>query len=338
LYISNNENILEVAEIIGVSGTTVANYMNKHGIYHGAISKKCMNLLNDKEYMDSEYSKMSTKEMAAKIGVTKKTISTFLKNHGISVDRHRNQSSIERSIITSFPDENIVCNIRTLIQNRNIELDIYFKDHNFGVEVDGYYWHAKRDKTYHQDKIVSFIENKTNIIQIWDYEWLDQTKQCIIISMINRNIRNCTNIHLNNICNVNEPEIEKFLLENHIQGYCSCDITYGGYSNTNELVCICSFTGDQITRICMKNGYDVIDGYENIIDRYFEDNLDIRKLTYCCDIRYGIPFDGVKYEITVPNPIWVRKNSHELEYSQPIDDSMYVKVYDSGNMIFSFTK
>ena len=72
--------------------------------------------------------------------------------------------------------DDILENVTNIVANNNhryYELDIYLPKLNLAFEFNGTYWHSikYKDKYYHQRKtLLCYIQN-VQLINIWEYEW-----------------------------------------------------------------------------------------------------------------------------------------------------------------------
>lgn len=74
------------------------------------------------------------------------------------------RGSVEEELQEYYKQKyNVICNTKKLVQSptgRAMEVDMYFPDYNFAVEVDGAYWHQEIYDTY--DEYLEDINNKVN--------------------------------------------------------------------------------------------------------------------------------------------------------------------------------
>lgn len=144
------------------------------------------------------------------------------------------------------------------------ELDILIPSKNIAIEYNGNVWHSEKYKTkdYHLEKLNECNKNGIKLIQIFEDEY--QEHKDIVFSKIRHILGsetpNATKIQ-GRKCEVSEirnNEAEKFLNENHIQGFANSTI-YLGAKLDDEIVAVMSFLvedGDNwnLTRFASKNG------------------------------------------------------------------------------------
>jgi len=143
-------------------------------------------------------------------------------------------------VVENYKGE-ILLNSRTII--KPYELDIYLPELKIAFELNGIYWHSSlfKDKDYHLKKTTMCEESGIHLFQIWDDDFIN--KREIISSMIKYKLNSCSNkIHARkcSIKPVSKNEEQKFLNENHLQGYAPSSIKLGLYHN-DELVSIMTF-------------------------------------------------------------------------------------------------
>jgi hypothetical protein len=126
-----------------------------------------------------------------------------------------------------------------------VEVDIFIKEKNIGIELDGLYWHSeiagKKDKNYHINKNKFFEKQNIKIFHIFDIEWI--TKKEIVKSLLlsKLNIYNEKFRASKLFINAVDSNIEKeFLNNNHLQGYISSKICLGLFTKNNELLSLIS--------------------------------------------------------------------------------------------------
>ena len=154
-------------------------------------------------------------------------------------------SSIEldiKSEIAQFYGGPIIENSRTIIPPK--ELDLFFPELNFAIEVNGVYWHSSKfcDKTYHQDKFNLCNAAGISLLMITDYEW--QTNRNLVLRMIKHRMQISDTAIYARKCNVQiitSKLAKEFLSKNHIHGYSNASIHYGLYYAT-ELVSVLSIS------------------------------------------------------------------------------------------------
>lgn len=182
------------------------------------------------------------------------------------------------------------------------EIDIYSKDHNLAIEVNGLYWHSSKskDKFYHQDKTFKLKSLGINLIHITDREWEDSCGLVKNLLQVNFNVGIKTiNSDQLNFFEVSKHKAKQFIEENHIQGWVSSKINLGLF-NGDELMSIMTFGKSrfnknyqyELIRFCSKVGYTVVGG-SNKLFKYFIENYNPTSVISYCDIS---KFSGKMYE------------------------------------------
>ena len=270
-------------------------------------------------------------------------------------------SSYEHEIYEIYKDLNTKRNKRF----NNYEIDLFFPEHNLGIEFHGLYWHSDKFKTkqYHKEKYLACKEMGINLIQIFENEWLN--KKEIVLSIVNNRLKlNNTKVYARKttIKEVNIKEAKSFCEQNHIQGYASASIKLGLYYE-NELVSLITLRKNrfknndikEIVRFCNKLNTNVIGGFQKLL-KYIKNNLNIQELVSFVDVRY---FTGSSYEKytylyhTQPNYFYFKTNNklysrqqfqkHKLKNKlQVFDENLseyknmtnnkYFRIFDAGNL------
>lgn len=137
----------------------------------------------------------------------------------------------------SKPEQAIHDYVRSLDENMEIiqsdkkllkgkELDIYIPEKNIAIEFNGLYWHSEeagKDQGYHYSKWFSCKNAGVQLIQIWEDEWNrnpEQIKKMIAHKLGFSNQRKVF-ARKTKVVQVSKIHAEKFLNENHVQGYAS---------------------------------------------------------------------------------------------------------------------
>jgi len=183
--------------------------------------------------------------------------------------------------IESLNVNNISFNNRNIISP--MELDIFIKDFNFAIEVNGMYWHSyeyineykisnntlnklkeKKINTnigenYHLLKTTLCKDKKIQLFHIFEYEWNNPLKQNILKSMIKNKLKLNNNKIFARKCIIKELNtkednilVRNFLNKNHIQGTVNSSIKLGIFFN-DELVSLMTFSKE---RVKTKNKYN----------------------------------------------------------------------------------
>ena len=187
--------ILETKELFvqEVTGLTLAEASIKLGVDEATIARRC-NMYNCREIMSiSTRSKWEFK------------LTEFLLNLGLieGVDFIRGN--------------------KQLLAGK--ELDFYFPNYNFAIEVGSLFWHselnANRGKQYHYEKWQMCKEQGIDLLQYWDYElansWhIVENKIKYMLGLIKLSVgaRKITKI-----ATVPLSDEKQFMLHNHIQGF-----------------------------------------------------------------------------------------------------------------------
>ena len=275
--------------------------------------------------------------------------------------------------IRSITNLEIVTNSREYIGN-NLELDIYIPEKKLAIEFNGSYWHSDRvkDKYYHQKKTIACIKNKIRLIHIFEYEWVDSDKQRKIKQYLKSIICNADKLYARQttIKEITSQEAKLFENEYHLQGYTTSSINIA-LQYEDETIGLMTFGKPrfnknyeyELIRLCYKSNIAVVGGSEKML-KYFIDKYNPQSIISYCDLS---KFDGNVYSrlgfdtnisyLTQPNYVWVHPHSKEVltryqtqkhklvekglgTEDQTEDEIMtslnYLKVYDSGNMKFTW--
>jgi len=265
--------------------------------------------------------------------------------------------------LTELGINNIIRNTRDILSDKQ-EIDIYMPDYKFGIEFNGSYWHSEDNKPndYHQKKSLNAKEHGIFIYNIFEYEWNNKLLQEKIKNQIKNILRKNNNKLYARQCVIKELNIQDkndFLNENHIQGQDTSTIKLGLYYN-DMLVSVMTFVKARFTkkytwelsRYACRADYNVVGGasklFKYFINNYLHDTEtvlsynDIGKTSGKLYETLGFVFD----HYSAPNYIWWYDDNHiktryqcqmknETQYMQ---NQGYVRIFDSGNGVWIYTK
>lgn len=260
----------------------------------------------------------------------------------------RNHSSIENEVISmlvkdiGIPKEEIILGDRTILEGK--EIDIYLPKYNFGIEVDGIYWHSeKRERYQDHDGRSVYSQNKNllaekkgvQIFHIYEHERCSEynpNRELTYKKICNR-IKSILNINLVTIyarkCELKPVDAivqREFMGQNHIQGAEKNSIIALGLYYNNELVaCMCFGHSKyktkyqyELTRFCTKMDYRIIGGasklFKNFLKQYAKEG---DKIVSYNDISKtnGKVYEKLGFEcisINSPNYWWVNTNKRDV--------------------------
>jgi hypothetical protein len=189
------------------------------------------------------------------------------------------------------------------------ELDIYITNKQFGIELNGLFYHSEKDKTnklnklyltgikpnYHLIKTNFFKEQGIQLLHIWDNEWLN--KQNIVKSIILSKLNLLSNKVFARKCvvqNVSSKESNKFLENNHLQGKDTSSIRLGLYYD-DELVALMTLGKSrynknyeyELYRFACKTYTSIIGGFSKLL-KYFIQTYQPNSIITYSDKRYSI--------------------------------------------------
>lgn len=263
-------------------------------------NKQYYEYINNYDWLYENYinKKMTTLEMANIIGSQREVISNALIQFNIPIRKYINRSSIERDI------ENFIISLGENIEYKTsykcdkYELDLYFPNHQFAIEVNGLYWHSETDgtnksKNRHIFKYNLCKDNDIVLYQFTDEMWL--YKKNICQSMILNKLKLNNKIYARK-CIIKEISYnlyKEFCEENHISGFSNASVRIGLYLN-NELLQIMSFSKPrfdnshewEIIRLCSKLNTYVIGGTSKMF-QYFIKKYTPKNIISYSDNQYG---------------------------------------------------
>lgn len=263
-----------------------------------------------------------------------------------------------------------IINDKTILFEKNLELDIFIPSKKLAFEIDGIYWHSYdkketwQEKSYHRWKQELCESRGIKLIRILETEWnnYNNITKSKIINLINSDLN--TKIYARN-CQIKElsfSEYKNFFDDNHIQGNVPARHAIGLIYN-NELVFAISFINPrfnknyeiELLRICSKLNTNIVGGlsktFNYIVKKFKPKNI----LSYS-DLRWGngSSMKNLNFKFsgnTKPNYYWVKSDKlysryqfqkHKLEdrldkydpllsESENMFNNGYRRLWDCGN-------
>lgn len=292
------------------------------------------------------------------------------------IDYNSGRSSKEKEIrdfIYTIYNGEIQIKNKSILSN-NKELDICIPDKNIAIEFNGTYWHSSiyKDEKYHQNKSLECKEKGIRLIHIFEYEWDNKELQEKLKQYIKNIICNDKYIIYARETSVNDifnkDSVLEFLNTNHLQGYSYSDINIG-LTYKDNLIALMTFGKPrfnncyqyELIRMAFKSDVNIVGGSEKLfayfIKKYNPDSI----ISYCNISKFtGEVYNKLGFtlnNISSPGYVWVGKDDVLSRYqtqkhklvklgygtSEQTEDEImeshnYLKVYDSGNYVYTFDK
>lgn len=170
------------------------------------------------------------------------------------------------------------------------EIDIFVPESRIGFEYNGLFWHSefRTEKDYHVVKQEKAADKGISLIHIWEDDWWKRKE--IVKSRISHLLGKSGNKIYPRKCSIKEvpyKETLKFLVENHIQGFCPFQKSIGLYHD-KELVSISTFgkrkisgsSGNELLRFCNKIGYSIPGGFSKMLKYYMKTESPTEIITF----------------------------------------------------------
>ena len=278
--------------------------------------------------------------------------------------KSRSKQQVEISKFITSLGYNIIFNDREQICP--YEIDIFIPSLNIGIEYDGFYWHHDKD---HSDKYVLSKKSGIRMIRIFQDEF--KNKKQIVFSRLRAILGKIENKIYGRDCSIVElgtQQSREFFDENHIQGNVDASIRYG-LLYEGQIVAAMTFSYSRFDKnsqwelIRFSNKLDtiVIGGASKLFSHFVKIKSPTSVISYC-DIRYGngrmYEQIGFEYKLTTKSNYFYYKNGvrysrikfqkHKLKNifenfdpvlteSENMENNGYLKIYDSGNMVYNWS-
>jgi predicted Zn-ribbon and HTH transcriptional regulator len=214
----------------------------------------------------------------------------------------RSQAEVEiYEYISSLEIKHVLTNDRNIIKPK--EIDVLIKQHHFGIEFNGLYWHSEViDRTTKYDllnKTKQCQENGIKLMHIFSDEW--EYKKEICKSMIKNRLGLCNRVFARKcvIKEIDKKEFDEFMNKSHISGSVNSSIRLGLFYK-EELISAIGFRKPrqkkwkgyyEISRFATKIDTVVTGGLSKFLS-YFKKTKEEKLMTYA-DRRFG---EGLGYE------------------------------------------
>lgn len=330
-------------------------------------------ILNNFEYKPTIY------ELEELLGLNYSSIIKLVHKYDLEkyTTIYENVSSLERDVLAYvyelIPKELVETGNRKILNGK--ELDIYIPSKNLAIEFNGTYWHSHlfKDRKYHQNKTIACARAGVRLIQIFEYEWINDVQREKIKDLLKRVIKPEANIVIHarktKLVKLNYSDVKEFLNNNHLQNTVTSKINYGLHYN-NEIVAVMTFGSPrfsrdgsveyELLRLAFKSGTVVIGGTEKMFKQFINDYKPSSIVSYCDISKFNggvysrLGFKTTIDSITDPNYVWADKRNNmlpryrtmkhklleqglgtpDMTENQIMESLGYFKVYDCGNLKF----
>lgn len=325
------------------------------------------------EYLSSIGHRVRVSDLSKALGVSDCHVGRLVKQYDLSkyIDRYPDVSSLENTVCTWLDEYGIeyITNDRSILGD--LELDIFIPSKNLAIELNGSYWHSTifKDSEYHLYKTERCQVLGIELMHIFEYELLDDTKVDILKSML------CNRLGLNEhriyardteVIEIDNRTAKIFLEANHLQGGCNADVNIALTYN-NEMVAVMTFSQSrfdkdyeyEIVRACSLTGLSVAGGYSKMLKHFIREHSPKSIMTYSDRAKFststyekiGMEFIGY----TSPGYVWCNKDEVLSRYKttksaltkdhpelsdMTEDEIMYgsgfYKIYNCGNAKYAW--
>ena len=159
---------------------------------------------------------------------------------------------------------------RTILNG--MELDIYIPSRQFAIEFNGVYWHTEafgKGPEYHYNKWLKAKSAGVQLIQIWEDEWVNNPKQIKVMLLHKLGVSTMPKIYARKtkVVAVSNTQAEKFLEENHIQGFAAASYYYGLFddSGMHSVLALKKEPGNVLNIIRYATDKNVVGGFTKLL-------------------------------------------------------------------------
>lgn len=318
-------------------------------------------------YLEEHALTCAEKEVQDHFGLVGSTLRILVHDVGRSDLMRRRNTSRGEVDISSWVAEQlnplpIQTNVRGLLKNKRLELDLVIPDKNIAVEYNGNVWHSMRYQTRQSAQLTKRLlceDRGIRLIQIRDDEWRD--KQELVKSLLNSIFGNLNKKYFARklrLATVSKMETHAFLNENHLMGSFNAGRSLGLITPQGDLVQLFVYkllkhkTIMDCSRICSKINTSIVGGVSKLITNALRKHPTVAKVLSFVDLRYAdghslkkIGFEHVSTTLgfrwtdgtnTYPRQAcWVKNHSKDgLSQAEYVESKNWYKLYDAGQAKF----
>jgi len=331
--------------------------------------------LNDSGWLIEQNKNVTISEVAKILNVSPSNLCKYYHKHNINIVYH-STTELERKFLSYFTSKNI----KIEIKNRKLiapkEIDVFFPDHNLGIEINGGYWHTEQhrpNKNDHLNKTILAEQHGFDLWQFWDWELNNNWE--LIISKIEHRLGLSTKLHARKlkIQLVTNQEKNEFLDANHVQGPCQSKVNIALVDHENKILMLGTFGKSrfnknatwELIRLAATQNTSVTGGASKILSHFVKNYMNGQEtLISYCHRRFsnGNVYKKLNFaqtHITAPGYVYVKQGlpagsrnqwqKHLLKTKLSVFDETltetenmkingYYRAWDCGQLVFTFTK
>lgn len=315
--------------------------------------------LHDPKWLEYENKHgKSIADIAKELHVTPHRVYVYFKRHNIEIRKYF-RSQIEKELFEHYINLGINVISQDRAKLKGTEIDLYFPDHNFGVELNGAFYHSERNgklQFAHLNKTNKAINSGIQLLQFFDWELV--TQKNIILNKINHHLKLNPLIDLNTlrITKLNKNDADNFFNINHHRGIQNYTIIYGLVDSQNNVTSAMAFKKNsnwELLAFANKLYAYVPGAADELFSHFVKNNGNKNDQIYSHSDRRWSNGDtlynlGFKLKNNLdPSFFAVTKNGtymcteNDLKSNQIFShiefENNYTKVWDCGQQIFAFT-
>jgi len=234
--------------------------------------------VKDADWLQQQMQTQSLRAIADQHGVSHSRMFSYARMHNLT---SAVSSDFEKSVKTwleSVSSTEIQTNVKMLGRR---EVDIFIPERKLAIECNGLYWHCEssgeKHKTYHQEKTLQCRQLGIQLIHLLDTDWYNRNSQ--VTSRI-ANMLKLNTVRLGartlEVREVDQKTSKMFLDQNHLHGWAPSSVTYGLYTDQDQLVFAISFGRCrynknfqwELIRLCSLQNTTVIGGAQKVFAHF----------------------------------------------------------------------
>lgn len=183
-------------------------------------------------------------------------------------------------------------NVRGMLSDKSLELDVVVPDKSMAFEFNGVYYHSEKfkDSKYHQRKKSLAAGAGLDLVYIWEDDWRDRKE---IVQEHIRQLLGCSTLPKVNgrdteVRLLFSHEARDFLNTHHIQGFAAASVYLSLVGEDSKVVAVAAFKkrGEDYELVRYATSAQVRGGHSKLV-AFFERNYTYRNLITFADLSFG---------------------------------------------------
>jgi len=252
------------------------------------------------------------------------------------------QSKPEKKLVDALNGfgVDIQTNVRGLLANNRLEIDLFFPTKRLGIEVCGLFHHSelRAGKLKHLEKLRQSNDAGIELLTIFEDELRFRSHQ--VESLVLKRLGLATSIDVTECeCVTLEGWHAKRFLDDHSIKLALPNRKYFGLVRDQRVIAVLELKINDraglISNYCEASGISISGGFEKVFE-FAAADLQVKSASFKWDRRLGLePLLSWPKTITKPRPNYVKGIDRRL--TKPKDSAKWLRIWDCGHVEFKWT-